>query len=793
MPSLQDVVKNELRFVLENALTITGQSGNDLITDIDASHRVIYTQGRPRRARGIRTEWAWVLANADAALQTHWFPAGKPLEHTGVFIAAHPAIVATGRTPASLQIAWTELLNELVTQQKQDLITLFKLVYERKFSFWDRDVLARDYHTICQAISRHFEDNRTRGKKVIQNGDLFLALNKYMEQVWSGVRGKDAAHVIKYINLIRDLFVIDYFEYSGEGLGLIWASPIMAFQELGFTVDLSGVITGVGTAAAYLKHNVGKNVAPPIRARALNAKRGNEYFYAWWLFDTEEDFEKVHQSMCWPRNRQQDRVNYREPGQKEENLAALLGASKGTGAVTGHFLGARDLCNREVPFTDDLRKPLLKPGMVIALGAAKAKLFDMATKEIRMGDWIHSVRQQPSMTIPQLIRQYVREGKMRFDATNLIWHWTKWDGALPVKYGRITGRVVDHALMNALMTGPPPAFNLPLPLATAARAQVVFASRLAGLGLDHGVTVELFDPVTGAAAGSKPFPTNPAGKFDISDYVPLGTPFRVWSAKTATHKKGEHHKGWPPSPHIPPLTAANPEFENIIVPKEVTGGGGTPFVTVLPAHEPRQTDTDRQGTLCSAPFSRKTEHVFGPNSSAELTFDVHYNKVDPATTKLCCFLLYCGAGPLPPVPIAPPNYALGYPFILNFQPADLKPVSFQKAKIDAYVFSNSAGYVHDLQSPMPVAGLPGRLLGHEFAGQKNRANQSISIKLETGANPYPISGGPWPTGRYRLYCVVHKANTGFTATDIQHIVTQNIAGACATLWDFNYITFTIVK
>jgi hypothetical protein len=415
MVSLSDVVSTELRRVLELALQTRGGDGRDLVSAIDSKNRRTYVNGQPAR---LFHQWQQAFVEADAELQMHWFQKNQPLQLTGSYIAAKIS-PGTSREAPQLTTIWQELLSEVMRQESQDLVLFFKVYYERNYTHGGGEL-----------------PPVLREKAVIRNNALPSETDTYMKQVWSGIRSRNEALTIEYVNHIVHLWTVQYSECSERGLGVLLDSVAAAFKVLGF--DVEGTRTGglnvkaIGKASAYLDHHAGTTVAPSVTARPPNVERGREYFYAWWLFDSEQDFMKISKSMRWPRNRQENRVNYREPGRTEETLAELLAASKGTGDVTGSFLGARDLVNRNVPFTDEVTPlPALRAGQVIALGAARAKFFDLATKELRIGSWFHGVQRQPGMTMLEYIRAWIREGKIRFDVTNLIWHWNRWNGPLP--------------------------------------------------------------------------------------------------------------------------------------------------------------------------------------------------------------------------------------------------------------------------------------------------------------------------------------------------------------------------
>jgi len=144
------------------------------------------------------------------------------------------------------------------------------------------------------------------------------------------------------------------------------------------------------------------------------------YYYVWWLLDSEEDYQTlVSNPHNYPRDRGTLKVHYKELGNK--NIDEALAGVKHSGKVAGEFLGALGLIGKNEYFENIVPRVNLKPGQLIALGAARAKRWDWRTREIR------------GLNNDRLGRA---------DPERFIWKWNRFNPSDEGK-GTIKGRVIE--------------------------------------------------------------------------------------------------------------------------------------------------------------------------------------------------------------------------------------------------------------------------------------------------------------------------------------------------------------
>ena len=162
-------------------------------------------------------------------------------------------------------------------------------------------------------------------------------------------------------------------------------------------------LSAAAQAAAGIVEQVVEDDAQVAEYDAKKKRFGRLYYYVWWLLDSEEDYQTLlNNPHSYPRNWGKLKVQYKEIGNK--NIDEALAGEKSSGKIAGEFLGALGLVGRDMEFEDEVPRINLKPGQVIALGAARAKRWDWRTKEYRgLGE----------------------EKLMRIDPERLIWKWTR--------------------------------------------------------------------------------------------------------------------------------------------------------------------------------------------------------------------------------------------------------------------------------------------------------------------------------------------------------------------------------
>lgn len=615
---LPEIVRTETREVIEEAIE------NGLIGVIDPARRDNYINGK---APIELDRWAHLLVAADGALNVgNWFDApsgllrrkGKLYETKQYLISR----VAAGATPLQ---AWQEVLHEVVKQQKEDVAALFRVLYERDYPRGrDTRIIFKDYVGLARKVSDHFK-KVVRKKQVIQDDRFLGELDALIKQVHAGVRTENETHTLKYLDLTIRHFQAR-FEYSTKGLGLIRESIEEGFKEepkcdvqLAATGFL-GIVSITADGKNYLEHHMGKDTAPSTTVRAPNAERGTEYVYVWWLFDDEESYKKVAAGHLYPRDRGTLKVKFRESGKKEETLTELFAGTKKEGVIEGNFLGARDMVNREQLFTDEVRPiPQFTPNSVIALGAARLSFYDLANKEMRLGNIIHWPKYRPGMSALDLILAWARESKIRWEPGNLEWKWTRWDGELPIQMGTVKGRVVDG--VEVVVTA-----GRALPCANDGEAEAIY--QMNNVGLNHGAIIEYLDGAGNPTGEQDAVPTDAEGRFEAR--VAKGKRFRVIAKDgPAPFTGGVHTEGWPVTP-ILEITSATPLIEHVIVPKKKPVDVQVRIVDrtrvlAVPHNLPCADDAEAQAIYAGAPLLGLNGHegkvIVGGAVSATFTVD----------------------------------------------------------------------------------------------------------------------------------------------------------------------------
>jgi len=420
----------ELRYALERA------ADNGLVAKIDPQGVRDYRNGK--KALSI-SQWAKKLATADTALNDFFQKKSgglgvqkSLLQHCNEYFNIR--LAGETRSEESLEGLWTELLRGVASLQQQTLINLFRLAYEQRYKL----VLGRNgVKTIAGAI--HPEGSSAWKDKELKQflerfHDSVVNLNKY---VLTREDKKLLAEAQKLFLLCRK----DYYGYHQGGLGLLAEAIRDAFKTIGFSATL-GEVRAIAEKS-YLEAAATKGVPPnPAKRDSHMGQTFGQYLYVWWLFENEEEYQKIAKDQKYPRTRSKLSVEYREPSEKYAELDELLKSAKHGSDVKGTYLGSRDLVRRRQRIEDWIKIPPLRPGQVIALGATRLKLFDLAKKKLRTGSWFHGVERRPNMSPLRYLIAWAKEGMIRFDAGDLEWHWNKWDGDLPVPLGRIKGQVI---------------------------------------------------------------------------------------------------------------------------------------------------------------------------------------------------------------------------------------------------------------------------------------------------------------------------------------------------------------
>lgn len=638
--SPEDVVKEELREVIETALD------NGLLLLLDSSNLHTYKNGSgtPKNIE----HWATLFSreeNHQKLINEGYALSEDKLKLTFTFLQEKGYLQSDHKRKEG----WTLLLAEFCKQQGKDLGIYLKAELKGEgpsgFSvdLRKKSIFKRDEFTTSLAAS-------------LKNVQLFI----------KQPGPKPTEHDPRVIGATQQynhalvLLQTQGFEYGNRasGLGIISESLSVATS---FLFNLSWEIS---SSAAILTTGVVKSVAVLVIQPALligawamlaqmlgtpayesptrqpdeyDRPLGSTYMYAWWLFDSLDDYREIEQSMRWPRHREEDRQNYREAGRKEETLNVLLSSSKGSGRVQGRFLGAMDFSDRNQIFEDRVRCPPLREGQIIALGCTPAKLFDMATKEFRMASFWHSVRRQDGShringirDIPNWLREMVKEGKIRYDVTNLKWHWTHWDGQLDIDYGSIHGRVVDFSSAEGVLKSFTNNTHKTLPCSSDDEATHLMQEKHA-IGLAHTVEVHL-DYGNGKGMELKT-EADKNGFFTVEN-IPLNVPFVVKSPSKKPHKQGKHEDGWQTLPQMV-LTRDKSKIINSIVPKEVAEDK-EPVFLVYPGFS-NHVNKNGHTTSCNAPYGMSGSQKEGSYPQAPQEPALPTLSADQTTAAPLCF------------------------------------------------------------------------------------------------------------------------------------------------------------
>ncbi|MFH1174110.1 MAG: hypothetical protein V1725_03200 [archaeon] len=341
----------------------------------------------------------------------------------------------------------------------------------------------------------------------------------------------------------------------------------------------------------------------------------HRYYYVWWKFDSEQQFEEVAGNPHnYPRYIGDYKMNYEVLGNK--NVEEALAGKKHEGKVYGNFLalgmvGRMEAIQRTVPYVE------LKPGEVIALGAARAKKWDWTRREVR------------GLTFSKL---------MSFNVTKLAWKWAKWSptgGKISQLTGTVKGRVVelpiDIVVNGKLHTIVTSKATLTQEIAEAIKND----STLIGL---EGVDLEYdYTDVAGKQNKAKPTPpenktaVGSEGRFTLTK-MPTEVPIIVRGMMSGYHDS-EH--AYPVSLKIP---GDKPEVSPVIIFMENKSPAKQKLL-VIPA-----SDTKKHTAPLKAPFGTNAPqlvHKVGVNDHAfhvkktsigksALFYDVLIHEVDHA-------------------------------------------------------------------------------------------------------------------------------------------------------------------
>lgn len=768
--------RHVMRHAIEHALS------NGVLAAIDPAgfSNGKYQNGGNHKAISLTT-WvnklaAFDLADIDVGASATAVPliaAGSPpgpLHHATAFVVADVGARPIGDLN-NIKAAYKKLLQVVKDGQKKDLLLFLKILYERKETSKNKIIEA-----LAGSGYKHYNKN------VFVNGDMLNRVDSHVRQLWAGVRSKNDELTIQEANKLYSTLLTDFFEYSTAGMGFLKDSITEAMKDFGFNFT-GDDITGISdTGRRYLESTVGKGIDPSMTVRDPNAKRGREYMYAWWLFENEEDYQKVAQAQKYPRVRSKRDIEYLEPGDKHEEIDDLLQSTKTTGGVVGTFLGARDLVNRKQPITDVMRMPALKPGNVIALGATRIRLFDLARRKVRMGDWIHGFERKAGMSPLAVVLAWIKEGIIRFDTGDFEWHWTKWEGNLPVAMGHVEGRIVDYHVMQIPLAGNP---------LNQTTAPIIFGDgATANLGLQHPTEVVLFDESNNEISRSAIPGVQPDGKFALQ--VPIGVRFRIVSKAQGNYDEADNNGGYPHDPLV--LTREASELKNIIIPKKLVNRilAGSVVPSIGPGgvnHASRKASpcADTFGGAGITPLFGGMNYAY--NHLGALTFKI---KVEPSnfppgsSPHLTCFIVYAGVVP----PGFGPNGALNPGNLAPFNPATFSqhpggpgvPCVFYQQNAgapNAFPLNNAGG-----------AGMPNLLMTPQIPLLPSNTDQFVGAHFSIG--PAPTPGVP-PGGHYRLYTVIRKDGSNFTPQELAHIIAEDDPATLKqTVWDYNYVVMRVL-